>query len=87
MGEEEKVEPFSKKVSLIISMWLGEGERIAEGDDDDDNKLKMVAYVFGREFREFRLLTYWIFLILFLASCFLFIILGCYFFPDCCSLG
>lgn len=47
-----------------------EGERVVE-DCDDINKPNEVACVFGREFRLF---TYWIVLILFFASCFLFII-------------
>lgn len=48
----------------------GEGERNAE-DNDDNKKLNVVACVFGRKFRLF---TYLIVLILYLASCFLFII-------------
>lgn len=48
----------------------GEGERNAE-DNDDNKKLNVVAYVFGRKFRLF---THLIVLILSLASCFLFII-------------
>lgn len=38
---------------------------------DNNSKSNLVVSVFGREFRRF---TYQIFLILFLASCFLFVI-------------
>lgn len=60
-----------KKMFLLQSAcdWGGEGERTSE--DNDGSKLNVVACVFGREFRLF---TFQIFLILLLASCFLFVI-------------
>lgn len=46
------------------------GGRMAKSSDNN-SKSNLVVSVFGREFRRF---TYQIFLILFLASCFLFVI-------------
>lgn len=55
--------------TLLSAHDLGLWGKMTEGDDD--NKPNLVVSVFAREFRLF---TYQIVLILFLASCFLFII-------------